>query len=203
VIRGGIDTGGTFTDVAVQRDGELVVAKVPTTPDDPSQAGADGLATALDGGARVAILAHGTTIATNALLQDALPPTALVTTRGFGDVVDIGRQKRLGLYDLDPRKPRVGSSCPSASTRRHGRRAARRGRSGRSATRSPRRSSTTACAPSPSGSCTATATPSTSRRSSAGWPSASATRSWSAARRPCCRSSASTSASARRRSTPR
>jgi N-methylhydantoinase A len=183
VIRAGIDTGGTFTDIAVQRDGELVVAKVPTTPDDPSQAGADGLAAALDGGgARVAILAHGTTIATNALLQDALPPTALVTTRGFGDVVDIGRQKRLGLYDLDPREPRV----PVARRLELPERVDAAGTVvepldepalGPLGDALAGRSSTTACAPSPSGSCTATATRSTSRRSSAGWPSASATRS--------------------------
>jgi N-methylhydantoinase A len=107
VIRAGIDTGGTFTDIAIYEDGELRVGKVPTTPDDPSRASAEGLAERVDRDAPISILGHGTTIATNALLQHAVPRTALITTLGFRDVVDIGRQKRLGLYDLDPRKPEV------------------------------------------------------------------------------------------------
>jgi N-methylhydantoinase A len=107
VIRAGIDTGGTFTDIAIYEDGELRVGKVPTTPDDPSKASAEGLAEHLNRGEPISIMGHGTTIATNALLQHALPQTALITTLGFRDVVDIGRQKRLGLYDLDPRKPEV------------------------------------------------------------------------------------------------
>jgi N-methylhydantoinase A len=107
VIRAGIDTGGTFTDLAIYHDGELKVGKVPTTPGDPSQGSAEGLARHLGREEQISIMGHGTTIGTNALLQHALPPTALITTYGFRDVVDIGRQKRLGLYDLDPRKPEV------------------------------------------------------------------------------------------------
>jgi N-methylhydantoinase A len=108
MIRVGVDTGGTFTDVAVYDGDGLRVAKVPTTPDDPSKGSADGIARRLaDEAQPISIFGHGTTIGTNALLQQALPLTALVTTEGFRDVVDIGRQKRLGLYDLDPRKPNV------------------------------------------------------------------------------------------------
>lgn len=83
------------------------MGKVPTTPQDPSEGSAEGLIGHLHAGEPVAILGHGTTIATNALLQQALPSTALITSAGFRDVVEIGRQKRLGLYDLDPRKPNV------------------------------------------------------------------------------------------------
>jgi N-methylhydantoinase A len=108
MIRIGVDTGGTFTDIAVHDGDRLRVGKVPTTPDDPSVGSAEGLARRLDEDEQpISILGHGTTIGTNALLQQALPLTALITTAGFRDVVDIGRQKRLGLYDLDPRKPNV------------------------------------------------------------------------------------------------
>jgi N-methylhydantoinase A len=106
-MRVGIDTGGTFTDIAVYRDGELKVAKVPTTPGDPSRGSAESLARHVGQEEQISIMGHGTTIGTNALLQHALPRTALITTYGFRDVVEIGRQKRLGLYDLDPRKPEV------------------------------------------------------------------------------------------------
>jgi len=98
MIRVGVDTGGTFTDVALYDGDGLRVAKVPTTPDDPSKGSADGIARRLaDEAEPISIFGHGTTIGTNALLQQSLPLTALVTTAGFRDVVDIGRQKRLGL----------------------------------------------------------------------------------------------------------
>lgn len=66
MIRAGIDTGGTFTDIAISADGELSVGKVPTTPDDPSQGSADGLSQQLAGRDAISILGLGTTIATNA-----------------------------------------------------------------------------------------------------------------------------------------
>jgi len=94
-VRIGVDTGGTFTDL-VADDGRVV--KVPSTPDDPTHA----LRAALDGaGARtsVELLAHGTTVATNALLQGRRGRVALVTTRGFADVIEIARQVRPSLYD--------------------------------------------------------------------------------------------------------
>ncbi len=90
----GVDTGGTFTD-AVDAGGRAV--KVLSTADDPGRA----VAGALDrfGGARPARLAHGTTVATNALLERRGATVALVTTRGFADVVEIARQDRPSLYD--------------------------------------------------------------------------------------------------------
>ena len=89
----GVDTGGTFTD-AVAADG--TIAKVPSTPDDPSSA----VRSAIERLAQPAdVLAHGTTVATNALLERRGATVALVTNRGFADVIEIGRQDRPSLYD--------------------------------------------------------------------------------------------------------
>ncbi len=95
----GSDTGGTFTDL-VDADGNI--AKVLSTPDDPSRAVRDGLAQ-LDGG--VELLAHGTTVATNALLERTGARTALVTTAGLADVIEIARQDRSSLYDPTVDRP--------------------------------------------------------------------------------------------------
>ncbi len=104
-MRVGVDVGGTFTDlVAVMEDGRIDVRKVVTTPDDPSI----GLFRALDeyrgtGDGRrgmVDALVHGTTIATNALLERRGARVALVTTRGFEDLLWLRRQDRAALYDL-------------------------------------------------------------------------------------------------------
>ena len=94
-MRVGVDTGGTFTDV-VGDDGR--VAKVPSTPDDPTRA----LRTALDTagvGSAAELLAHGTTIATNSLLERRGGRVVLVSTRGLADVIEIARQVRPSLYD--------------------------------------------------------------------------------------------------------
>jgi N-methylhydantoinase A/oxoprolinase/acetone carboxylase beta subunit len=99
-MRVGADTGGTFTDV-VAADG--TVAKVLSTPDDPGRAvrtGIDAL-----GGDRPEALAHGTTVATNALLEGKTAPVALVTTEGLGDVIEIARQDRPALYDTTAVRP--------------------------------------------------------------------------------------------------
>jgi N-methylhydantoinase A/oxoprolinase/acetone carboxylase beta subunit len=93
-MRLGVDTGGTFTDL-VTAEGQ--VAKILSTPDDPSQAIGSGI-DALGGG-RPELLAHGTTVATNALLERRGAPVALVTTDGFADVIEIARQDRPSLYD--------------------------------------------------------------------------------------------------------
>ncbi len=90
----GADSGGTFTDV-VGGDGRI--AKVPSTPDDPGAAVRRGTAAVADG--RPALLAHGTTVATNALLERRGAVVALVPTEGFADVVEIARQHRPSLYD--------------------------------------------------------------------------------------------------------
>src|SRR5437762_4744921 len=110
--RVGVDSGGTFTDVCLVDDatGTIRVWKVPSTPDDPSRAIAGGTVEALrESGqaspADVAYFGHGTTVATNALIQHRGAPTALLTTAGFRDLLEIGRQRRPHLYDLQADKP--------------------------------------------------------------------------------------------------
>ncbi len=101
----GIDTGGTFTDfVWVDGDGRLRIHKQPATPDDPSRAVITGLA-ALGDAPPDAPVIHGSTVATNALLERRGARTALITTAGFRDVMAIGRQNRPDLYALVPQKP--------------------------------------------------------------------------------------------------
>lgn len=103
----GIDTGGTFTDFVLVVDGQVSIHKLLSTPDDPARAAVDG-ATAMALPAR-ATVTHGTTVATNALLERNGARTALVTTAGFEDVIQIGRQARSRLYDLEyqPAEPLV------------------------------------------------------------------------------------------------
>src|SRR3990170_4871235 len=98
-MRVGVDVGGTFTDlVAVLPDGRLALRKVASTPPDP----AVGLFRALDalGRTPVDVLVHGTTVATNALLERRGARVALVTTAGFEDLLWLRRQDRPALYDL-------------------------------------------------------------------------------------------------------
>jgi N-methylhydantoinase A len=108
-VRVGADVGGTFTDVVLLTpDGRLVTTKVPTT-DDQSEGVLDGIRKAcakadLDPDA-IDAFSHAMTVSTNALLEDDGARTALVTTEGFRDVVEIGRQDRPALYDLDAEKP--------------------------------------------------------------------------------------------------
>jgi N-methylhydantoinase A/oxoprolinase/acetone carboxylase beta subunit len=97
----GADSGGTFTDVVDERGH---VAKVLSTPDDPARALAGGVRL-LAGDGRPALLAHGTTVATNALLERRGGRVALVTTRGFADVIEIARQVRPSLYDIFRDRP--------------------------------------------------------------------------------------------------
>lgn len=99
----GVDVGGTFTDlVALAPDGDVHVAKVRTTPDDPAR----GLWAAVDiGGAGGDALVHGTTVATNALLERGGGRVALLTTAGFEDLLWLGRQDRAALYDLTRHHP--------------------------------------------------------------------------------------------------
>jgi N-methylhydantoinase A len=85
-----IDTGGTFTDCVWVEGGLLKTLKVFSTPDDPSRAIAAALKK-IDAGAGVTLL-HGTTVGTNALLQRKGARVALITTAGFEDVIEIGRQ---------------------------------------------------------------------------------------------------------------
>lgn len=106
-MRVGVDTGGTFTDFVYQSDG-LQIFKVASTPDDPSRAISDGLRrVASESGIPLNSIevVHGTTVGTNALLQRRGARTALVTTAGFEDVIEIGRQARPELYNLNAVKP--------------------------------------------------------------------------------------------------
>ncbi|MBN1592949.1 MAG: hydantoinase/oxoprolinase family protein [Candidatus Coatesbacteria bacterium] len=103
-VRIGVDTGGTFTDIILSRPDGTVIKKVPSRPDAAEQAIVDGFSDIVEPSESGSIV-HGTTIATNALLSRTGKKTALVTTAGFEDILEIGRQNRPDLYDLTPRKP--------------------------------------------------------------------------------------------------
>jgi len=105
MARIGADTGGTFTDLVSITPAGVTVRKVPSTPDDPGAAVVAGLEALGEEGAR-ARLVHGTTVATNALLTRSGGPIAFVTTKGFRDVLAIGRQARPDLYALEPEVPK-------------------------------------------------------------------------------------------------
>jgi N-methylhydantoinase A len=105
-----VDVGGTFTDVVATDDRDRMVAlKVPSTPDGFDRGVCHGVAEALSvagvSAAEVAEVLHGTTVATNAVLEHSGPPVGLVTTAGFRDVLEIGRLRTPTIYDLSWRKP--------------------------------------------------------------------------------------------------
>ena len=100
-MRIGIDTGGTFTDFVVQRDdGTIEVFKLRSNPQDPASVILAGISQVA--GKKSCEVLHGSTVATNALLERKGARTALVTTAGFEDVIEIGRQNRPHLYVLSP-----------------------------------------------------------------------------------------------------
>ncbi|MFD1563148.1 hydantoinase/oxoprolinase family protein [Haloarchaeobius amylolyticus] len=104
----GVDVGGTFTDVALSVDDRLVTAKVPST--EPQHVGVlEGIEKACDEAGiepgEIDGFAHAMTVSVNALLERGGARTALVTTEGFRDVLEIGRQDRPDLYDLEAEKP--------------------------------------------------------------------------------------------------
>jgi len=105
MYRVGIDIGGTFTDMLwVGEDGVAVIGKTLTTPGDPSLAVENALRTVLQASSAKSergTLIHGTTLVTNALIERKGAPTALLTTVGFRDAVEIGREHRYELYDLN------------------------------------------------------------------------------------------------------
>src|SRR5215211_3885994 len=104
-LRLGVDVGGTFTDLVALGDGRISTAKVPSTPTDQSEGVMHAIAASqVEAGAFVA-LAHGMTVATNALLERRGARTALITTSGFKDVLEIARQDRPALYDLAQDRP--------------------------------------------------------------------------------------------------
>ncbi|MDA8048630.1 MAG: hydantoinase/oxoprolinase family protein [Rhodospirillales bacterium] len=107
----GVDSGGTFTDISLfeTETGRMEVWKVPSTPADPSHGIAASVSESLSrlGAEAVEIVSfgHGTTVSTNALIQGRGVLTGLITTEGFRDLLEIGRQKRPDLYDLQADKP--------------------------------------------------------------------------------------------------
>src|SRR5277367_2082366 len=111
--RVGVDYGGTFTDVCLfdEDTGRGEVWKVASTPDDPSRGIVQGFRESVSRvdcpAADVGYFGHGTTVATNALIQHRGVKTGLITTEGFRDLLEIGRQKRPDLYDLQADKPPV------------------------------------------------------------------------------------------------
>src|SRR5580693_2803134 len=103
-MRIGIDAGGTFTDfVVVRDDGGLESFKLPSNPRAPAKVILAGINRALGRMARKGVdVVHGSTVATNALLERKGARTAFVTTAGFEDLLEIGRQNRPELYNLTP-----------------------------------------------------------------------------------------------------
>jgi N-methylhydantoinase A len=107
----GIDIGGTFTDLVVydHERGQQINRKVLTTHGDPSRAVAHGVAALLgDGGVdpgQVARVVHATTLFTNALIERTGAPTGLITTAGFADALEIGRERKYELYDINIERP--------------------------------------------------------------------------------------------------
>lgn len=105
MLRIGIDTGGTFTDFVIVEDGEVRTLKIASTPSDPARAVLQGLARIV-GDRGDFLVRHGSTVATNALLERKGAKTALITNQGFEDVLEIGRQNRPALYSLRSSRPK-------------------------------------------------------------------------------------------------
>src|SRR5579872_7077633 len=107
-FRAGVDIGGTFTDIVLLGEGgERYTKKVSSTVDDYARAIVDGLSALLDevGGGRIVELLHGTTVASNAILEHKGAKTGLITTRGFRDVLEIRNLRMPRLYDMSWTKP--------------------------------------------------------------------------------------------------
>ncbi len=103
MIEIGIDTGGTFTDIVARERGEPArLLKIPSTPADPSEAIIAGIRRIIDecgiAPRRIARVVHGTTVGTNAVLEENGARIGLLATAGFGDVLEIGRQVRDPMY---------------------------------------------------------------------------------------------------------
>jgi N-methylhydantoinase A len=98
----GVDTGGTFTDFVFKEGDKWGVYKVLSTPSNPAQAVLEGLKYLSEGKKKQIV--HGSTVATNAILERRGARTALITNKGFEDIIEIGRQNRTRLYDLAYRK---------------------------------------------------------------------------------------------------
>src|SRR5438874_6277373 len=101
----GVDIGGTFTDVALEADGCRYSAKILTTPEAPESAVLEAIGTVLREAALapgdLSIIIHGTTLATNAIIERKGAKTALVTTEGFRDTIEIRHENRFEQYDIN------------------------------------------------------------------------------------------------------
>src|SRR5581483_3873800 len=106
-MRIGIDTGGTFTDFVIIDGKEIDSFKVPSTPSNPALAIIEGLkiVASKKTGKPITEIIHGTTVATNALLERKGARTAFITTAGFEDILEIGRQARPQIYNLMVERP--------------------------------------------------------------------------------------------------
>ena len=121
----GIDIGGTFTDLLLVDDttGEVTIVKTLTTPTDPSIAVDAAVRQALTAAGTPASVVgnviHGTTLVTNAIIERKGDPTALITTKGFRDVLEIRREHRYDMYDLSIEAPReIVPRVPAVRDRR-------------------------------------------------------------------------------------
>ena len=101
----GIDTGGTFTDFIYREGVSWRIHKTLSTPENPALAVLEGLLRIA--GARKVQVVHGSTVATNALLEGKTARAALLITEGFEDILEIGRQTRPSLYDIEVQRPRA------------------------------------------------------------------------------------------------
>ncbi len=105
-MQAGVDIGGTFTDLVLSDRGRLRIHKLLSSPENPAQSMLEGLEIIAPGGrSALTQVAHGSTVATNAILERKGARSALITTAGFRDVLFIGRQERPVLYDLHPTIP--------------------------------------------------------------------------------------------------
>ena len=114
MLRIGVDTGGTFTDFVVLEDSEVRVFKLPSTPDHPEKAVLEGLAQIVENRDGF-LIQHGSTVATNALLERKGAKTLLITNEGFEDILEIGRQDRPQLYSLSSSRPHPTGCCQLSS----------------------------------------------------------------------------------------
>ncbi|PYB68307.1 hydantoinase/oxoprolinase family protein [Thermoplasma sp. Kam2015] len=104
----GVDIGGTFTDIVIfdSKSNRINILKTPSTPSNPEKAVIDGLLSMHLDPEKVRMINHASTVATNALLtRTGLTPSALITNRGFIDILEIGRQRRAEIYNLDFQRP--------------------------------------------------------------------------------------------------
>ncbi|MGQ9617852.1 MAG: hydantoinase/oxoprolinase family protein [Candidatus Aminicenantia bacterium] len=98
----GVDTGGTFTDFVISDGNSILIKKIPSTPENPANAVLEGLKGYIKFSP---IIVHGTTVATNAFLENKVARAAFIVTEGFEHILHIGRQNRLNLFSLKPEKP--------------------------------------------------------------------------------------------------